>query len=405
MPNPNILFQNIPTKTPQEAMQGVLQNQAVLNQFQQQPMQNRLLEAQTVGQEQLNQSRGQQMDQEYAKFALQDLATDWGSLKPLLASGDMTNANVAIAQRIDKILKRKGDPSDTIELRDRINSGQITPQQAIAEVDGALEGARSAGLLGKGSADDSYYTTVQTSSGVYRFNNRTGQYEPMAGPDGKPVLPTAVDPNAQAAVAGARQNAQNVSDLTYKPKIAEGEKRAELTVEGQLKPGIERDVAKARAEAEDLVAQTISKRSSSNSLESAQLLKSNLTGNLDKIYGRGESLYPDLLRSQKGIDLIADRNQLVGMLTLAGRGQLKGQGPLTDQEQKTVQQAISVMSNPDISPARAEIALNDAFKVLETAAGRPQQPAQGGKQGGQIMIDANGNRAMVYPDGSFEEMP
>ena len=27
-----------------------------------------------------------------------------------------------------------------------------------------------------------------------------------------------------------------------------------------------------------------------------------------------------------------------------------------------------------------------------------------GKEGGQLMIDANGNRAMVYPDGSFEEV-
>lgn len=150
MPNPNILFQNIPSATPLEAFQGALQGAAALNQFQQQPMQNRLLQAQTEGAEMRNQAMGQQMDQEYAKFALQDLATDWGSIKPLIAKGDMQNANVAIAQRIDKILKRNGDPSDTIELRDRLNSGLITPEQAIAEVDGALEGARQAGLLGGG---------------------------------------------------------------------------------------------------------------------------------------------------------------------------------------------------------------------------------------------------------------
>lgn len=162
MPNPNILFQNIPSATPQQAFQGVLQNQAALNQFQQQPMQNRLLQAQTEGQEQRNRAVGQQMDQEYAKFALQDLATDWGSIKPLIAKGDMQNANVAIAQRIDKILKRKGDPSDTIELRDRLNSGQITPEQAIAEVDGALEGARQAGLFGGMQVDRSYKPDSRT---------------------------------------------------------------------------------------------------------------------------------------------------------------------------------------------------------------------------------------------------
>jgi hypothetical protein len=31
-------------------------------------------------------------------------------------------------------------------------------------------------------------------------------------------------------------------------------------------------------------------------------------------------------------------------------------------------------------------------------------PAATGKQGGVEMTDANGNRAIVYPDGSFEEL-
>lgn len=33
-----------------------------------------------------------------------------------------------------------------------------------------------------------------------------------------------------------------------------------------------------------------------------------------------------------------------------------------------------------------------------------QQQAQGKKQGGQIMVDASGNKAMVYPDGTFDEV-
>lgn len=207
MPNPNILFQNIPTKTPQEAMQGVLQNQAALNQFQQQPMQNRLLQAQTEGAEQRNQAMGQQMDQEYAKFALQDLATDWGSIKPLIAKGDMQNANVAIAQRIQKILQRKGDPSDTIELRDRLNSGQITPEQAIAEVDGALEGARQAGLLG-GGHDSGMFAPIPAMDAqgnpIFVQGSRSGGLQQIDG--FRPYQPTYQEKTA-ADIAKEREKA------------------------------------------------------------------------------------------------------------------------------------------------------------------------------------------------------
>lgn len=35
----------------------------------------------------------------------------------------------------------------------------------------------------------------------------------------------------------------------------------------------------------------------------------------------------------------------------------------------------------------------------------PEAKVDTTKQGGQIMVDAKGNRAMVYPDGTFEEMP
>lgn len=52
----------------------------------------------------------------------------------------------------------------------------------------------------------------------------------------------------------------------------------------------------------------------------------------------------------------------------------------------------------------------DTVKYIEDAlsvdfSDDTQQPAQQTqKQGGQIMIDANGNRAMVYPDGTYEEL-
>jgi hypothetical protein len=400
MPNANILFQNQPSATPQEAFQGVLQNQSALNQFQQQPMQNRLLQAQTVGQEQRNQAGQQQMDQEYAKFALQDMATDWGSLKPLLASGDMTNANVAIAQRIDKILKRGGDPSDTIELRDRINSGQITPQQAIAEVDGALEGARQSGLLGKGSMDDSYYTTVQTSSGVYRFNNRTGQYEPMAGPDGKPVLPTAADPN----VASAKRGAELRQDLAYKPQIAESVAQSEADVALKTKPKIESAVTAAKEtvmKSADIVKKIGEEQEVGRILDMAMPLLDDATESLG---GAAVDAAGALVGvSTKGAQAAARLKSLEGALIMK---MPRMEGPQSNMDQMLYRQMAAQIGDATV-PAEVRKAAVDTLRSLNqrySGAQQPQPPAQGGKQGGQIMIDANGNRAMVYPDGSFEEL-
>jgi len=104
-------------------------------------------------QEKLAMVKGQRKDQDVererqiARMQLQDMALDAIKIRPLLESGDTLRANVLIAERIKKIQQRGGDPSDTMAFRDALNSGQITPQQAIGELDSVLEGARQAGVL------------------------------------------------------------------------------------------------------------------------------------------------------------------------------------------------------------------------------------------------------------------
>lgn len=57
------------------------------------------------------------------------------------------------------------------------------------------------------SGGSPYFMPLQTSTGVYNFNARTGQIQPLAGQNGQPLLPQAMDPHAQAAVAGAKAEA------------------------------------------------------------------------------------------------------------------------------------------------------------------------------------------------------
>lgn len=319
MPDANILFANQPTATPSETMRSVLQNQSAFNEFQQQPMRNALLQSQAEGAQLQNQA-------EQYKFQLQDLAADWGTVKPLLASGDMKNANVAIAQRIQKIQQRGGDPSDTIELRDRINSGQITPEKAIAEVDGALEGARSAGILDRGLKQaDPYFSTFQTSTGVYQQNARTGEIQKIQDESGNPVLPVSADARVQGDVSRSREQAKSDVQLDMKPQIEA------KTTEAKAKAG-------AKAEAEISLPQTIA--TAEYSLNVIDQIKNHpgldvATGASSKLDPRNYTPGTDAYNVKVLID------QIQGQTFLQAFETLKGGGQITEVEGNKAQAAIA----------------------------------------------------------------
>lgn len=129
------------------------------------------------------------------------------------------------------------------------------------------------------------------------------------------------------------------------------------------------------------------------------LIPDDSTDVLDKIYGKGEAFYPDALRSQEGLDALAARDQLVSMLQLGARGELKGQGPITEGEQNILSRAATMLGNPSISPTLAKRQVERAVDILRSTAGKGDK-----KQGGQVMVDAQGNKAIVYPDGTFKEV-
>lgn len=134
-----------------------------------------------------------------------------------------------------------------------------------------------------------------------------------------------------------------------------------------------------------------------------------------KAFGKVVTSTPELLRSQDSIDAIADINQIKGLITLESRQKLKGQGTITDSEQKTLAQSATVLDNPLISDDRARRELRKIKRVFEDSSDRNQlrretkdrievEVAAESKGEGQIMIDANGNRARVFADGTFEEI-
>ena len=139
------------------------------------------------------------------------------------------------------------------------------------------------------------------------------------------------------------------------------------------------EIAKATstgtAEGTAQVAAEAGQKTQAAKLDDATLVYQSLAdADLSKIYGRGESFYPEFARSQEGIDLIAQKDQLLGMLKLGARGELKGQGPITEGEQKILGDAVTVLSNQNISPDLARSAIDRAMKALYRGAGKDFDP-------------------------------
>lgn len=198
------------------------------------PLRSKLFEAQTQGQNLQNKAAQQKFTQEEKLFQLGDMAQDAMMIKPMIESGDLMRTNVALAERIKKIQDRGGNPSDTIALRDRLNSGDV--QGAVGELDTVINTASKLGILkdnsleqqrldqqkkyydyliSKGEAPaDPYYSVVDTTQGKMIFNNRSGKFEIAAGADGKPLLSAAVDPEnkREVSAAGAFGTAQGKGD-------------------------------------------------------------------------------------------------------------------------------------------------------------------------------------------------
>jgi len=165
-----------------------------------------------------------------------------------------------------------------------------------------------------------------------------------------------------------------IADVPHVYDPVKGEYRpTETTAEdvGEDKSTIASMVETAKAEAQAAAAKKISEVGQFQKLEQADQIYNSLSNaDLDLIYGSLEPWYPDFFRSQKGVDLIEQRDQLVGMLKLASRGELKGQGPITEGEQEILGKAATTLGSDRVSPDLARKALDGAMKVLYRNAGQ-----------------------------------
>lgn len=109
--------------------------------------------------------------------------------------------------------------------------------------------------------------------------------------------------------------------------------------------------------------------------------------------------------------LLAKIAQVTGKTFLQAYQSLKGGGPITDVEGKAATEAQSRLATRTVSVESYQGAIDELIGItdarlarLKRKAAGPQERQSSGQEGGQIMEDAQGNRARVFPDGRIEEL-
>lgn len=277
----------------------------------------------------------------------------------------------AINQRIAFVESQGGDPSTvSVKARDQL-------QQIIESGQDPSAFFKAAEMEYAGIASPQEWNAYSSMSGA--DTGRIGQYNPGDyTPESWSKFVSSRDPSVLK-----RYESERVIDIggvkhVYNQTTGSATPLSSVENEASGQAKIAAEIAAAKADAQAKVAKSAKDAAQSGKLDDANRLYKNLgDADLDLIYGKGEKWYPEFFRSQKGIDLIAQRDQLVGMLNLAARGQLQGQGAVSDTEAKAILQSATTLADPNISPTLAREALNSAMESIYRGAGKDFEGGSG----------------------------
>lgn len=405
-----------------QAIEGIRQGR------EQEPLRNRLLEAQ-VGTAEAGQTQAQQLNR------IRSLAVFGTDIAQDIQGGDLASIRAKTAQRIAQDLPNQGLPSnDSQELLRLIDDPAIPEQEKLNQISQlsqqAITNAQRFGVLkAPTSADRAKF--IGTPSRVERDGKSflSGIVQNTDGSFSAQEVPIGGEFVSILGETAAEQEARVIRE-------AGGKTAAVLTAEQELKPGVEAAVTTAVGAAEaateigaaDLAAKRLATDESKikNEQEKLELIgakeaaiseATNAIGRIDGLllgdrfasgFGKLVSSTPEILRSQEAIDVIAELDQIRGLVSLESRQKLKGQGTISDSESKTLEKSATVLSSPLISDDLAKKELKKIKGVFERSAKRNalskstregrlvKQPEQQGVAQG--MID-NGDGTFTLSDG------
>ena len=317
----------------------------------------------TANTQTLNQNRDTQR--------LQNLHVTGQRLKPLIESGDTAGAQKLLLDNISNIQSRIEagedlDINESMETLAKLQTGDV--QGVLGDINavaGLIGDTQQARVTSSKILDDG--TTVQSlSTGGTNVISPSGQV--LEGNERTEALNNAI----QAKVQQKGDIAQAVSDVKVGEvvELETASKQTAQDIEGK-RINIDETKFKNEEKRNQVINAKNARRKEADSaiLQIDDLLSENRFSNA---FGKVVTSTPELLRSQESIDAIADVNQIKGLITLESRQKLKGQGTITDSEQKILAQSATVLDNPLISDDRARRELRKIKRVFEDSSDRNQ---------------------------------
>mgnify|MGYP001565202273 CR=1 FL=1 len=367
-----------------------IRGQQAQQQAELQPFKQQLLEQQVAqGQQQANQARQQQILKSVNDFALGNQSLIQGAQ----ATGDFTQLRGALEQRKAQ-LQQQGLPTETTdEGITLIDAGQ--GNQVISALGDSVnlfnqQQGRQVRVTSSRILDDG--TTVQSlSTGGTNVISPSGQaLEGNARTD-------ALNKALQVKVEQKGKGAQVVSDVKVGEvkRLEEESKQKAQEIEKQ-KINIDETKFKNAERRDQVINAKNARRKEADSaiIQIDSLLKDD---RFSQAFGKQTAITPELLRKESVIDAVADVDQIKGLITLESRQKLKGQGTITDSEQKILAQSATVLDNPLISDDRARRELRKIKRVFEDASDRNQL-----KRETKDRIEAEASEE-VAPTSQFQE--
>jgi len=400
----------------QNREQAPLRNALLQEQVSQAPLRGEALRAQVAG-SQASTEQTQQLND------IRSLGIYANELSPLIAQGDLSGILQANTQRISSLESQGRSSEQSRDLQQFLTDPNIPDDQKLEEVralaSGAIALAQQAGVFGRsqvtGTASGRDFQTFQALQAKARQTGNAADIEAAAqfGRQAGFTRETAQE-LADIGVGKARGVAQAKAgvELATEPEIqaavttavGEAEAKTELGAAELSAKRLAQDETKIKNEQERLELIGAKEAAIAEATRSIQRIDGLLLGDrFSSGFGKLVSNTPETLRSQEAIDVIAELDQIRGLVSLESRQKLKGQGTISDSESKTLEKSATVLSNPLISDNLARKELKIIKGVFEKSA-RRNALAKSTREGRLVkapetnMTD-NGDGTFTLPDG------
>lgn len=351
------------------------------------------------------------------------------------AASDLQNIPTDEGKR-DFAVRRRGEllskglpTQDTDEIIDLFNSGR--PEEANDLIDGAVNAGIQQGFLKSPSALSGVTSGQRERAGLIKAIqpalDKSGNFDPDKA-DAKAL--SAAQALGLVAKAGTSAAERIAEDKDLSQSIADAEalkseakERAKLETQIELKPTLEGKLEKVKGDVKassDIVTESFKRigkiTTNIRNIDRAinAINRGAKTGVIAKLIPNITAASRELrqIQNELGLDVIGSVTfgaLSQGELDLAletaidlGLQPEALKGVLTRKkaaQNKLIAYLDEQIQFLDDGGTLAGWRAQQGKQAVETQEAAPEQ-----KQGGQIMVDANGNRAMVFPDGSFEEL-